>query len=153
MGCRLKASRLCFQSRPAALPAISKSTELQPSGQPVSRLKSSPPGLSRASKLQRIWLSYDSIPAPFQDQFIIYLLTPTSPRSTLQPSSTLVWHFQPIRSQSKGAANAPPVSARAIPAKLHTNLPSQPAQYLTQLPLTEVSTLLDQKIPGNHAWH
>jgi hypothetical protein len=34
MGCRLKASRLCFQSRPAALPAISKSTETQPSGQP-----------------------------------------------------------------------------------------------------------------------
>src|SRR5271170_2362138 len=39
MGCRLKASRLCFQSRPAALPAISKSTETQPSGQPSSPRK------------------------------------------------------------------------------------------------------------------
>jgi hypothetical protein len=84
-------------------------------------------------------VAHDPIPAPVQDQFIIYLLTPISPRSTLQPSSTLVWQFQPIRSQSKGADNAPPASARAIPS----NLPSQPAKQTTQLPLTEVSTLID----------
>jgi hypothetical protein len=34
-----------------------------------------------------------------------------------------------------------------------SQFPSQIIKTPTQLPLTEVSTLLDQKISGNHLWH
>jgi hypothetical protein len=70
------------------------------------------------------------------------------PRSTLCAYSTH-WHLSPTRSQSQSALSA----LQPIPGYLSSNLPSRSAQQLTQLPLTEVSTLLDQKIPGNHPWH
>jgi len=93
----------------------------------------------KSIQFPEVCYSQNAILALTPNQFIICPLTSSSQRSTLCPSSTLDWHLPPTRSQSKGAANAPPASVRSIPQKL----PSQSAMQSTQLPLTEVSTLLD----------
>jgi hypothetical protein len=81
-------------------------------------------------------------------QFIISPLTPIHARSTLCPYST-PWHLQPTRPQSQSA----PSALQPTPGPISSNLPSRFAQPLTQFRLTEVSTVIDQKIPGNHTWH
>src|ERR1700730_4870089 len=91
------------------------------------------------SETRRRW----SVPSrvSYRSQFIICHLTPTPPRSTLCPSSTN-WQFEPSRSQSQSA----PSALQLIPRPNSSNTPRHSAR-LTQQPLTEVSSLLDQKTP------
>jgi hypothetical protein len=200
---------LNLQSCLCRTPAISKSTELQPQGQPSfvvgqpfllpgrhprttpqddtpsrhrhfdqsgSRICEPPSGVIRVSTSTFnqqtpglvFCLSWSSIPkgnplSPSQTSACT-----SHPTQTRSPSITI--HHLPLDASPSTfyslrifdalahLANPIAVTKRTLCAATNPRphliqSPELFAQQLTQLPLTEVSTLLDQKIPGNHAWH